>query len=187
MRNFDLEFIKKLKQQDHSAFNTFYLETVDMFSRYIEANYFIKVQDAQDIIADFYVKFREWVKKYDEKQSFSGYFWVIFKNLIKDYFKKNQDIPFTDLESNDQDMSFEETLVEEEDMWIFLQKDFEFEKIQQAMKELDDSNKDIIYWKFIEEKSNEEIEIILWITNDNVRQKLSRAIKQLKSRLEELL
>jgi DNA-directed RNA polymerase specialized sigma subunit len=52
------------------------------------------------------------------------------------------------------------------------------------MKELDDWSKDIIYWKFIEEKSNEEIEILLWISNDNVRQKLSRAIKQLKSRLE---
>jgi len=59
MLNFDQEFIKKLKQQDHSAFNTFYLKTVDMFSRYIEANYFVNSQDAQDIISDFYVKFRE--------------------------------------------------------------------------------------------------------------------------------
>lgn len=187
MRNFDSELIKKLKQQDHSAFNTFYLETVDIFSRYIEANYFIKNQDAQDLIADFYVKFREGVKKYDEKQSFSGYFRAIFRNLLKDHFKKNQDIPFTDLEIEDQDMTFEETLIEEEDIGDLLQKDFEFSKIQQAMKELDDWSKDIIYWKFIEEKSNEEIEILLWISNDNVRQKVSRAIKQLKARLEDLL
>ena len=61
---------------------------------------------------------------------------------------------------------------------------FELDKIQQAMKELDDWSKDIIYWKFIEEKSNEEIELLLWISNDNVRQKISRAIKQLKARLE---
>jgi len=59
MFQFDQELIKKLKQQDHAAFNTFYLKTVDMFSRYIEANYFITTQDAQDIISDFYVKFRE--------------------------------------------------------------------------------------------------------------------------------
>jgi len=184
MRHFDQELIKKLKQQDHSAFNIFYLETIDIFSRYIETNYFINNQDAQDLIADFYVKFREWVKKYDENQSFSWYVWIIFKNLLKDHFKKNHDIPFTDLESYEQDISFEETLVDTDDIIDLLQKDFEFDKIQQAMKELDDWSKDIIYWKFIEEKSNEEIEIILWTSNDNVRQKLSRAIKQLKSRLE---
>ncbi len=186
MVQFDKEVIKKLKQQDHSAFNTFYLETVDMFSRYIEANYFINGQDAQDLISDFYVKFREWVKKYDENQSFSWYFRTIFKNLLKDHFKKNHDIPFTDISIDDQNINFEETLVEWEEISDILQKDFEFSKIQQAMKELDDSSKDIIYWKFIEEKSNEEIEILLWISNDNVRQKLSRAIKQLKSRLENL-
>jgi DNA-directed RNA polymerase specialized sigma24 family protein len=71
MRNFDQELIKKLKQQDHTAFNTFYLETVDIFSRYIEANYFINKQDADDLIADFYVKFWEVIKRYDENQSFS--------------------------------------------------------------------------------------------------------------------
>ncbi|MDD3262649.1 MAG: sigma-70 family RNA polymerase sigma factor [Candidatus Absconditabacteria bacterium] len=184
MFQFDQELIRKLKQQDHSAFNTFYLKTVDMFSRYIEANYFITHQDAQDIISDFYVKFREGAKKYDEKQSFSGYFWTIFKNLLKDYFKKNQDIPFTNIGTEEQDTKFEETLIEEEDIGDILQRDFEFSKIQKAMKEIDDGSKDIIYWKFIEEKSNEEIEILLGISNDNVRQRLSRAIKQLKSRLE---
>lgn len=184
MFNFDQELIKKIKQQDHAAFNIFYLNTVDMFSRYIKSNYFIKDADAQDLISDFYVKFREWVKKYDEKQSFSWYFRAIFKNTLKDFFKKNKDIPFTNLENNDENISFEEILIEEEDISDLLQKDFEFWKIQQAMKELDDWSKDIVYWKFIEEKSNEEIEIILWISNDNVRQKLSRAIKQLKSRLD---
>jgi DNA-directed RNA polymerase specialized sigma24 family protein len=71
MINFDKELIKKLKQQDHSAFNNFYLKTVDMFFRYIEANYFIEHQEAQDLISDFYVKFREAIKKYDDKKSFS--------------------------------------------------------------------------------------------------------------------
>ena len=184
MLQFTIEFIKKLKQQDHSTFNEFYLRTVDIFSRYIKTNYFINQEDSQDIISDFYVKFREWVKKYDENLSFSGYFWTIFKNTIKDYFKKKKDIPFTDLEQDDQDVSFDETLVDEEDISELLQIDFEFEKIQEAIRELDDGSKDVIYRKFIEEKSNEEIESILWISNDNVRQRLSRAIRTLKFRLK---
>ncbi|HCB51053.1 TPA: hypothetical protein DEP21_00430 [Patescibacteria group bacterium] len=111
----------------------------------------------------------------------------MFKNIIKDHFKKNHDIPFTELESEDQDGSFEETLVDEEDIKSILHKNFQFEQIQKAMKELDDGNKDIIYWKFIEEKDNGEIEMLLNISNDNLRQKISRAIKQLKKLLEDNL
>jgi len=98
----DTENIKKLKQQDQNAFNQFYLQTVDMFFRYINANYFINKQDAEDIISDFYVKFWEGVKSYKEDQSFTAYFRTIFKNTIKDFFKKNSDTPFTELQTNDE-------------------------------------------------------------------------------------
>lgn len=182
---FEKEFISKLKQQDHNAFNRFYLETVDMLFRYIQANYFLSTDDAQDIISDFYVKFWESVKNFREDESFSGYFWIIFKNLVKDHFKKNSDMPFTELDHNDEDdISFEDTLTDEDDIHILLEQQFQFEKIQEAMKELDDASKDILYWKFIEEKSNEEIQVLLSISNDNVRQRLSRAIKLLKQNLE---
>ena len=71
MISFDEPFIQKLKHQDHNAFNTFYLQTVDVFFRYIEANYFLAREDAEDIISEFYVKFWDSIKKYDDKLSFS--------------------------------------------------------------------------------------------------------------------
>lgn len=55
---FDSKLIHRLKKQDHTAFNEFYLQTVDVFFRYINANYNIKAQDKEDIISDFYVKIR---------------------------------------------------------------------------------------------------------------------------------
>ncbi len=183
---FEKEFISKLKQQDHNAFNRFYLETVDMLFRYIQANYFLSAEDAQDIISDFYVKFRESIKNFREDESFSGYFWIIFKNLVKDHFKKNSDTPFTELGWEDDDnISFEDNLADEEDIHTLMDHQFQFENIQKAMKELDDGSRDILYWKFIEEKSNEEIQLLLSISNDNVRQRLSRAIKLLKQILEQ--
>jgi DNA-directed RNA polymerase specialized sigma24 family protein len=57
--------------------------------------------------------------------------------------------------------SFEDTLIDGEDLTMLLEHDFTFEHIQKAMKELDDGNKDIIYRKFIEEKSYEEISFLL--------------------------
>ncbi|MEI6774318.1 MAG: sigma-70 family RNA polymerase sigma factor [bacterium] len=157
---FDTEHIKKLKQQDQNAFNQFYLETVDMFFRYINANYFIDKHDAEDIISDFYVKFWEGVKSYKEDQSFTAYFWTIFKNTIKDFFKKNSDTPFTDLQTNNEGEAFEDTLVDDMDLTKLLDNDFKFEQIEKAMKQLDDMSKDIIYFKFIEERTNEEISSI---------------------------
>ena len=157
MITLDTEHIKNLKQQDQNAFNQFYLQTVDMFFRYINANYFISKQDAEDIISDFYVKFWEGVKSYKEDQSFTAYFRTIFKNTIKDFFKKNSDMPFTELKTNDEGEAFEDTLMDDSDITKLLENDFKFEQIESAMKKLDDISKEIIYFKFIEEKTNEEI------------------------------
>lgn len=157
---FDTAYIQKLKAQDQNAFNQFYLQTVDMFFRYINTNYFINKQDTEDIISDFYVKFWEGIKVYKEDQSFTGYFWTIFKNTIKDFFKKNTDIPFTNLQTDEECEPFEDTLVDDIDLTKLLENDFTFERIQQAMKHLDDNSKDMIYFRFIEEKTNEEISLL---------------------------
>jgi len=69
--DFNSDFIAKLKQQDHTAFNEFYIKTVDMFFRYINANYTLNAQDAEDIISDFYVKRRDAIKHHDAEQSFT--------------------------------------------------------------------------------------------------------------------
>jgi RNA polymerase sigma factor (sigma-70 family) len=71
------------------------------------------------------------------------------------------------------------------DISAFMENDFSFERIQQVMKQLDTTSRDIIYFKFIEEKTNEEISLITGITNDAIRQRISRAIKYLKQLLEE--
>lgn len=88
------------------------------------------------------------------------------------------------MKQDEEDQDFWETLVDEFDISQFLENDYSYERIQQAMKELDDVSKDIIYFKFIEEKSNEEISAITWIANDTIRQRVSRAIKFLKQLLE---
>jgi hypothetical protein len=57
--DFDKEFIEKLIRQDQRTFNEFYLKTVDTFFRYINSNFFMSKEEAEDVISDFYVKRRE--------------------------------------------------------------------------------------------------------------------------------
>lgn len=178
--DFDKEFIEKLVKQDQWAFNEFYLKTVDMFFRYIQSNFFLSKEATEDIISDFYVKRWTVVKKYDAKQSFSAFVWTVFKNLVKDSFKKHTDISFSKFDNVEDWFKFDETLEDDFDIFELLESDFQYEQIKNAMARLDKESREIIYLKFIEEKDNKEMAEIFEISNENIRQKISRALKKLK-------
>ena len=183
---FETAFLLLLIQQDESAFNTFYLKTVDIFFRYLKTNYFLDQEECEDIIADFYVKFRNAVKSYDIEQSFSAYTWTIFKNALKDYFKKHKELSFSQLDGDDEEgEKFEDTLIEESEVAELLQQDFELAQIKAAMQELDALSREIIFLKYIEHKSNTEIEEQLLISQEVIRQRISRAFKKLRALLKD--
>ena len=181
---FEQAFFLLLIQQDAGAYNTFYLQTVDVFFRYLQSNFFLSSEDSEDIIADFYVKFRNAVTKYDINQSFSAYVRTIFRNTLKDYFKKHKELSFSQLDGDDEEGErFEDTLIEESEVAELLQQDFELEQIKAAMQELDALSREIIFLKYIEHKSNTEIEEQLLISQEVIRQRISRALKKLRSML----
>lgn len=180
--DFVLAFKELLICQDEEAFNKFYLDTVDIFFRYLRANYFIEDDDMQDIIADFYIKCWNGLPNFDITQSFSGRVWSVFKNTLKDFRKKRWETAFSEIDPEN-DISFEDSLEDEADFTEILDKEYTFEQIQQAMYELDNISKEVISLKFIEEKSYGEIAWILWISQDLVRQRCSRALKALKIKL----
>ncbi len=183
--DFILAFKELLIQQDEEAFNKFYLETVDIFFRYLKSNYFIDDQDSQDIIADFYVKCWNGFPTFDINQNFSGWVRSIFKNTLKDFWKKRNDTAFSEIDP-DNEIPFEDTIEDDSDFSEILNSEYTFEQIKQALFELDEISKDVISLRFIEDKSYEEIAKILWISQDSVRQKCSRALKALKVKLDNL-
>ena len=180
--DFDKDFIEKLVKQDQWAFNEFYLKTVDIFFRYIQSNFYLSKEASEDIISDFYVKWWTVVKKYDFNQSFSAFVWTVFKNLLKDNFKKHSERSFSSFDSDDW-VKFDETLEDDFDIIELLESDFKYEQIEIAMQNLEKENREIIYLNYIEEYDNTQISKILEISNENVRQKISRSLKKLKTLL----
>ena len=180
--DFILAFKELLVQQNEEAFNKFYLDTVDIFFRYLKANYFMDEDDMQDIISDFYIKCWNWFPSFDINQNFSGWVRSIFKNTLKDFWKKKGETAFSEIDPENE-LSFEDSLEDEEDFTEILDNEYTFEQIQEAMYELDEISKEVISLKFIEEKSYWEISWILWISQDLVRQRCSRALKALKIKL----
>ena len=184
--DFILAFKELLVQQDEEAFNKFYLETVDIFFRYLKANYFIEEDDMQDIIADFYIKCWNGFPNFDVSQNFSGWVWSIFKNTLKDFWKKKWETAFSEIDPEN-DVSFEDSLEDEEDFTQILDNEYTLDQIRLAILELDEMSKEVISLKFVEEKSYGEISQILWISQDLVRQRCSRALKALKIKLWQAL
>ena len=182
--DFILAFKQLLVQQDEEAFNKFYLETVDIFFRYLTSNYFIDDDDMQDIIADFYIKCWNGFPTFDLDQNFSGWVWSVFKNTLKDFWKKKGETAFSEIDL-DGEITFEDSLEDESDFTQILDNEYTFEQIQQAMYDLDEMSKEIISLKYIEDKSYGEISGILWISQDLVRQRCSRALKALKVKLSQ--
>jgi RNA polymerase sigma factor (sigma-70 family) len=64
--------------------------------------------------------------------------------------------------------------LKDEDIVEIFDKDYKLELIKKALISLPDKYKDVIFLKYIEHKNNEEIADILGISEDNVRQRLSR-------------
>ena len=180
--DFILAFKQLLVQQDEEAFNKFYIETVDIFFRYLRSNYFIDEDDMQDIIADFYIKCWNGFPTFDLNQNFSGRVWSVFKNTLKDFWKKRWETAFSEIDL-DGEITFEDSLEDEEDFTQILDNEYSYEQIQHAMYELDEISKEIISLKYIEDKNYSEISKILWISQDLVRQRCSRALKALRIKL----
>ena len=186
--DFEKQFKLLLIQQDEPTFNDFYLQTVDIFYRYLRVNYNLTDVDMQDIVADFYVKCRNGMPKFTVDSNFSGYIWTIFKNTLKDFWKKKEMIPFSSIwadEDNQEEKKadFEESLIEPEDILQTLNNEYTFEQIHTAMQKLDEASQEVIFLRFIEEKDYAEIAKIQSLSQEAIRQKCSRGLKLLKQLL----
>ena len=64
-----------------------------------------------------------------------------------------------------------------------MEEDFKIQEIKTAMETLQDEEKEIIFLKFIEEKTYKEMETLLGISSELLRQKVFRKLKKIKQKL----
>lgn len=101
---------------------------------------------------------------------------TIFKNLVKDNFKAHSSVHFSQMHVSRQEEaeSYEDGLSSEEDISEMFSISREYDTIVTAIDQLEGDYKEVIYFKFVEEKSYDEIAKILKSSEANVRQKVSR-------------
>lgn len=190
MNHFDAEFLWRLIKKDPIAFSEFYENTIDIFYRFIKSNYSIAEADAQDILSDFYSKIRWNVQNIKIEYRFESFLWTVLRNTIKDFLWSKKLYNFSDFEYFDDEWSVSSNITDNLvwDDWDYisiLQNDYQYDKIRSALWNLDLMTQQVVFLKYTQWLSFEEISSELCITNDNVRQRLSRGIKKLKIILEQ--
>lgn len=188
MNQFDAEFLSRLIKKDPIAFSEFYEKTIDIFYRFVKSTYWLPDSDIEDIISDFYTKIRSNLSNIKLEYRFESFLRTVLRNTAKDFLSSRKTYNFSELEQIDDEwsvVSFTDNLVWDEwDYISLLQNDYEYSQIQDALSKLDWVTQQIIFLKYIQWFSFDEISSDLCITNDNVRQKLSRGLKKLKSILD---
>ncbi len=184
MFGFDNTFIQQLLSWDKQCFSRFYSQTVDTFAGFVQSRYYLNEQDLQDVLSDFYVKLWRVLSRFKGKpDQFAWYVWTIFKNHLKDYFKKQREQHFTDFSSQEDSLWIEETLASDDDVQEFFAQSFDYDRIISAMKHLDETSYEIVYLKFIDSKDYATIAKDLDLTEQAVRKRLSRALYRLRKLL----
>lgn len=191
MKEYDKKFLQQLQKHDANAFGVIYDELVDQFYRYIKSNYSLDESTIQDLLSEIFMKIWQVLPKLDPSSSLSWFLWTIARNHIKDHFKRHDEIPFANFSSNNNNeewnhQSREDNLQDDHNIIQHVHTGFTFEQIQKAMEWIEPSYKEVIHMKYIEEYSYEEIANTLWLSQDAIRQRISRWLKRINEMLVHL-
>lgn len=181
MFDFEDSFVERLVNKDEQAFAQFYEMTVDIFYRYLNGRYFLSEGDTQDLLSDFYLKCWKGLQAYNPEYKFETYIWSILKNHAKDFFKKKKSVQLKDEHMDNASLvvQWEDEILQE------LQNEYDYDIIHACMQSMDEQSYEVIYMRYIDEMSYDEMSDFLGISQDAVRQRLSRALKKVKTSLDE--
>ncbi len=136
------------------------------------------IADAEDIIQDTALKA---FKSFEQLRSDLNFKSWIFKIAYHEYINSNRKsrVPFLDV-------PIEPSMIEDSSSWeeqIFTNKEGFGEELNIAVDELEDEFKEVVWLKYVEDFSYEEIAKILSISSGTVSSRLFRAKALLKERL----
>jgi RNA polymerase sigma-70 factor (ECF subfamily) len=142
--------------------------------------YNISKPDKEDILHTTYVKFWNASKNRDHEQNIMALLRTILKNTCKDFFKRHKEDYISQFEY-DNDLSLEETISDKHTNTLdIIDKHYTQEHIRDAINKLPQEYSKILFLRYIEEHSYEQIADLLKTNQANIRKKCSRALQKLK-------
>lgn len=172
----DKQLIQRIQARDKKAFAQLYEQTADQLYRFVAWRYSLRKPEINDIIGDFYLKLRRVIDKYDDSYKFESFFRTVFRNMLKDYFKKSS-------EKHDSIIVDERVSTDPDAMLKRIQWNYQMDSIKKAMGELDELSYQVIIWRYVDQLSYDEISSLCNLQSQAVRKRLSRALLKIKDLL----
>lgn len=142
-------------------------------------------EDAEDIVQNSFIKMYRNLNDFDYTLKFSSWAYRITHNELIDWYRKQKSRPQLAVSDDDIDI-FMHIAGDINIEYDALQKERR-EEIEKAIRTLDAKYQEIIFLKFFEEKSYEEIADILRLPQGTVAIRISRAKKLLKDKLKNFI
>ena len=179
------QVMQRAKAGESEAFSILYEAFYTPIFRFILS----KVQDreqAEDILQTTFLKaFKAKDNWPEEMKAPMAYFYTIARNLITDYYRKQKEVLIEESANEEGGDSFWNRIKDIElDPHHELVEKNKSNFLKDSLSQLPENYRQVMWMKFIEEKSNQEISETLGKTEMNIRQIQVRALKKLRSQFE---
>ena len=170
------KLIQNAKQGESSAFGELYDNHHEKIFRFV----YFKVshkEEAEDITHKVFLSAWKNIKNYqDQSVPFSSWLYRIAKNKVIDHYRVKK--THTPLDS------IQDSLHSDYNLELATEEALDLENVRSAIKELNQDQQDVLIMRFIEDLPIKEVAIALGKTESSVKLIQLRAIKKLKSILQ---
>lgn len=177
----DEELIRRFQEEDYQAFNEIVERYKDKLVNFI-FRYTGNRDDAEDFAQDAFLKLYKSKHLYKEIAKFSTWFYTIALNTVRTNLKKKSQMNTLSISNSDEDNNKDYDLLSdtnEPDVEINSRMEVEF--IQKAINNLDDTFREVILLRDVQDLEYEDIAKITGLPLGTVKSRINRGREKLKS------
>lgn len=183
----DEQLAELCRKQDHQAFQELmnrYLRPIFNFNR----QYARAIEDVDDITQDTFFKVWKYIGKFKQGMTFRPWLYTIARNTALDHIKKKKAVSFSELDDNENNLSFAETIEDIEPSQIeILENDILSKNLSGKLESLHPDYQAVITLRYNEEMTFEEIAVVVNRPMNTVKSWHRRALIQLQKLMKDHL
>ncbi|MFA6554652.1 MAG: RNA polymerase sigma factor [Candidatus Paceibacterota bacterium] len=187
MNKTDEQLAELCRKQDHQAFQELmnrYLRPIFNFNR----QYARAIEDVDDITQDTFFKVWKYIGKFKQGMTFRPWLYTIARNTALDHIKKKKAVSFSELDDNENNLSFAETIEDIEPSQIeILENDILSKNLSGKLESLHPDYQAVITLRYNEEMTFEEIAVVVNRPMNTVKSWHRRALIQLQKLMKDHL
>jgi RNA polymerase sigma-70 factor (ECF subfamily) len=179
----DRELVIACQKGDDEAFQELMHRNIQPIWNFIR-QYAKTDDDAEDIAQDTFFKAWKHIKRFQADKAFRPWLYAIARNTALDHLKKRRASTFSELDGDDSDLSFADTLEDEE---LSPSETFELAELsaelEEAMSVLHPDHRAALVMHYRDQMTFDEIAVIMDKPMNTVKSWHRRAIGKLRGRL----